>query len=663
MSYSYDQRKRPTRQNQTAPESAPGPDFRALMTGKARPTAAQKGRSIDLDAAIKAKMEKAFGDLSAVKLYESPTVGAAGAEAMAMGNEIAFAPGMTDFSSRSGQERLGHELSHVMSQRSGAVRGEGFLTDPALEARADREGAMAAAGEPVYTGPVTHALSSASPAPSAAGPMQAKRESTVSKEEAAKVKQGDYSGFNKIRPKELKKLTKPKIQEIQSFMNNAMSYQQIAKVYGKTTSDLLNPLTRLAMSEIANSKDKSISSDQKQMITNAMDLMDEQMIVNTVMPVSDQQKENLRQHYRSKGDLKRLQNEYSENGFFKYLLGEESMSPSQVDTALYYQERSEEEVESMVQNDVQHAEASGESMMKLLLLMQMGNFTKTTKDKKNGTKKTSKWDRSMANALSHGGRISFLFDASKRSETQPDTVADTDSIFSRIFGQEEDGRSSIQSRSAATHRLLTPKVGQGLLGYKEEHGNLAAIRGKTDSGFHNYGMDMSIGGAGNKGVQGEGGVAQVITTDGRSGHMYVGSRDSTDSVRGGMLVGMETESPYRTNQHGHMHTAMATSAKLSSTGGLKKDLVGKKFGGRTVDFNGATNEDIILTLDAFTAHLNQLKASGKKGLKEYEELARTLSGERMSQKEMNQLMNKLLAGDKHKERRARLNRARKGVRA
>ena len=145
------------------------------MTGAARPTAAQKGRPIDLDAAMKAKMEHAFGDLSAVKLYESPAVGEAGAEAVAQGNEIAFAPGMTDFSSRSGQERLGHELSHVMSQRSGQVRGAGFLANPALEARADREGAMAAAGEPVYAGPVTRALSGAAPSPTVAGPMQAQR--------------------------------------------------------------------------------------------------------------------------------------------------------------------------------------------------------------------------------------------------------------------------------------------------------------------------------------------------------------------------------------------------------------------------------------------------------------------------------------------------------
>ena len=121
MSYSYDQRKRPQGPQNSEPESAGAsiPNYQALLNGTARPTAAQKGRSIDLDVAMKAKMEHVFGDLSAVKLYESKAVGEAGAEAIAQGNEIAFAPGMANFSTRSGQERLGHELSHVMSQRSG----------------------------------------------------------------------------------------------------------------------------------------------------------------------------------------------------------------------------------------------------------------------------------------------------------------------------------------------------------------------------------------------------------------------------------------------------------------------------------------------------------------------------------------------------------------
>ncbi len=178
MSYTYDQRKRPRGAQNKEPEqtAAPGPGMEALISGTARPTAAQKGQPFDLDAAMKAKMENAFGDLSAVKFYKSRAVGEAGAEAIAQGNEIAFAPGKADFSTKAGQERLGHELSHVMSQRSGQVRGSGFLNDSSLEARADREGAMAAAGQQVYGGPVTRALSGAAPSAFSAGTMQARRD-------------------------------------------------------------------------------------------------------------------------------------------------------------------------------------------------------------------------------------------------------------------------------------------------------------------------------------------------------------------------------------------------------------------------------------------------------------------------------------------------------
>ena len=457
-----------------------------------------------------------------------------------------------------------------------------------------------------YTGPVTHAISDASPSPSVAGPMQAKRSSEVSREETAKAEKGDYSGYFKINSKDRKKLTDPKKDMIESSLNSGMGSGALAKVYGRSTSDLLNPVTRQAMSEMARSKD--IAQIHKDILKNAMDDMDQEILVQTMLPVSDLQKENLRQHYQSKGDLKRLQKEYRENGFFKSMLGEETMSSGQVNAALNGPERTREEVDALVRNDVDQAESSGAAMMKLMLLMQMGNFTKTTKDKKSGTKETTKWDRTMANALAHGGRVGFLFDASKPMEGQPGTTADTYSIMARVFGTKSNGESTLKSRSAATHRLLTPDAGQGMRGYKEEHGKLAALKSKTDSGYRNYGMDMSVGGAGNAGVQGEGGAGQIITTDGRSGHMYVGERDSTQTKRGGMLVGMETDSPYRSNQYGHMHTAMAKGGKFSSTGGLKYDIEGAKYGGRTVDFNGATNEDIALTLDAFNNHLNQLKA-------------------------------------------------------
>ncbi|MBQ9348328.1 MAG: DUF4157 domain-containing protein, partial [Oscillibacter sp.] len=129
------------------------------------------GQRVDLESAMRSKMERMFGmDLQNLKLYVSQQVDDAGAEAAASGNIIAFAPGKLNLFTHSGQALLGHELSHVAAQARGEARGSGFLDSPAMEARADREGAMAAAGQPVYGGGPAASL----PA-SASGPIQAKK--------------------------------------------------------------------------------------------------------------------------------------------------------------------------------------------------------------------------------------------------------------------------------------------------------------------------------------------------------------------------------------------------------------------------------------------------------------------------------------------------------
>ena len=139
---------------------------RSMLMNKAM---ADRSHRIDLPDAMREKMEAAFGmNFGKVNLYESERVADAGMNAIAQGGNIAFAPGKDDFNSLDGQRRLGHELSHIASQARGEVTGSGYLDNGALEARADREGAMAASGEQAYSGPVMDA-----PSFSAAAPMQA----------------------------------------------------------------------------------------------------------------------------------------------------------------------------------------------------------------------------------------------------------------------------------------------------------------------------------------------------------------------------------------------------------------------------------------------------------------------------------------------------------
>lgn len=167
MSHTYMDRRKAKNNSidQTAPQAtAHGPSMQELAAGAA-PSQEQMGHRVDLPEAIQAKMEASFGaDFSSVKLYESQTVADAGADAMTIGSSIGFAPGKLNFSSTAGQTMLGHELSHVVTQARGEVHGQGFLNDHALEARADREGALAAAGESVYAGPVAPLSASAIPA-------------------------------------------------------------------------------------------------------------------------------------------------------------------------------------------------------------------------------------------------------------------------------------------------------------------------------------------------------------------------------------------------------------------------------------------------------------------------------------------------------------------
>ena len=173
MSYSYAQQKKKGSKKSSAETFVSG-EMESSLPNSAM--VENLGHQVDMPTVMREKMEGAFGmDLSRVKLYENKAVGKAGAEAVTQGSNIAFAPGKMDFTSTHGQALLGHEISHVASQAKGEVKGSGLVNDSALEARADREGLMAARGESVTSGHggASAALSTASAA-SAAGPMQAK---------------------------------------------------------------------------------------------------------------------------------------------------------------------------------------------------------------------------------------------------------------------------------------------------------------------------------------------------------------------------------------------------------------------------------------------------------------------------------------------------------
>jgi hypothetical protein len=108
---------------------------------------------------VRAKMESVFGtDFSDVRVHVGPQATSIGAVAFTAGSRIVFAPGQYNPETPQGQALLGHELAHVVQQRTGRVRnpfGEGLavVQDPRLEVEADRMSQRAASYRPPAAAP------------------------------------------------------------------------------------------------------------------------------------------------------------------------------------------------------------------------------------------------------------------------------------------------------------------------------------------------------------------------------------------------------------------------------------------------------------------------------------------------------------------------------
>ena len=378
----------------------------------------------------------------------------------------------------------------------------------------------------------------------------------------AKAQQGDYSQFAILRKADAQAMVDAKKAE---FLANGMpDPKQLS------TTEMLNPVTRKAMSQIAGDEKLQIPDTQRRQFREAGEVMDQRMIVNTMKKVSDGQAQRVVQHYQNMDDQKRLAQEYARSKHGKTYLGGEgdgtllgAVAAREQALANVEQQntRSLQDAQALAQSDIDRAQNSGDAMLRLMFMMQLGNFQRTDGSKKAKTSRA--WDQTMANAFSHGGRTGFVF-AGKDTEEAGGTG--TDAVFDAVFGGQGGAGAGVHVRAAGTHHMNTPKAGKGMAGYKEKGGIGAALGSKADPDYQHFGMDMGIGGVGNLGTAGAGGQGQMINADGRSGHMYIGRRMGTASRKGGLLVGLESDSPYRMNQTGHMHNAAAQAEEGSSTG-------------------------------------------------------------------------------------------------
>ena len=464
-------------------------------------------------------------------------------------------------------------------------------------------------------------------------PSEAQRDQAL-----AKAQQGDYSQFALLRKDDAQAMVDDKKEEIRTRYLPSLRQMRQAD-----TKEMLNPVTRKAMSQLA--RDESLLDGQRQQIREAGEAMDQRMMVNTMKKVSPVQRTQLTQHYQNMDDQKRLAREYERSKSGKTFLGSEGdgtllgavvAREQALANVKQGNTRSVGEAQQLADSDIARAQNSGDALLRLMFMMQLGNFQRT--DGSKDAKTNRAWDQTMANAFSHGGRTGFVF-AGEDAKAAGGTG--TDAVFDAVFGAQGGAGAGVHVRAAGTHHMKTPEVGKGMAGYKEQGGIGAALSSKTDSSYQHFGMDMGIGGVGNLGTAGEGGQGQMINADGRSGHMYIGRKMGTASHKGGLLVGLESDSPYRMNQTGHMHNAAAQAEEGSSTGGLKVDIQGNKYGGRTVDLSGLSNKEMVATLAAFSTHFKGLRDTNEDA---YNALLEQISGKRMNTASMNALLDQMLAG-------------------
>ena len=139
-------------QRATLPHRAPGLPPHVLQrqgnTFQVPPSMSitRNGPGQPLPPTVLQRMESFFGaNFSDVRIHIGPQALSIGALAFTMGSEIFFAPGQYEPHSARGQRLLGHELTHVVQQRSGRVlnpfgSGVAVVQDQGLEAEAERQG-------------------------------------------------------------------------------------------------------------------------------------------------------------------------------------------------------------------------------------------------------------------------------------------------------------------------------------------------------------------------------------------------------------------------------------------------------------------------------------------------------------------------------------------
>ncbi|GHU58527.1 hypothetical protein FACS1894133_3450 [Clostridia bacterium] len=484
-------------------------------------------------------MQARFGvSMSGLKVFRDSGLEDMGQRAYARGNEIHIAGN----ESVSNERLMLHEATHVVQQGTGAVRGGGLMRDSGLEAQANSSSAMAS-----YTSDFAMPTSGD-------GPIQGwdfwnkffnkKKYRSDMNERAAKViHEEDFSKYEDLNS-DTQETISTNLAVLPPNSQAGRYYRHIQENPGESSEETANWIYRekLHFNPIIR---YNISLQGRRDIDAALNNL---IFRNTLYAPTDPQKTNTRDFFEGNGYKNR-----------------KSMGS----------DRSKSSEEALRRNNGQR-----KTIAKSMLWMQAGNFTySNTKEEQ-----PREYDLQMSEAYSYGGRTAFVLPGSDDRAKEK-----KDAMFASLMGKGEDD-SGLNTRLAGTHGTKVPKTQDGGNRGLKEYGKSTFVHRNT--GKH-YGMDVAVGGIGNEGVKGAGGGDNKLMNDGTCGHMYINYNAGKSNEKSVILMGLETSASLSTNQFGKFHSPDGSSAKLSSTGAVKKGGPAGSKGTRTVDLSMLEHNEII----------------------------------------------------------------------
>lgn len=227
---------------------------------------------------------------------------------------------------------------------------------------------------------------------------------------------------------------------------------------------------------------------------------------------------------------------------------------------------------------------------KMLLLGQLGRFDVTGKDGK-----AEQYTEPMAEAFAHGGRTKFALSFG----------GDQKKLMEAVLGKDPQKTSGLAGRTAATHHTTSKKF-KLVDGKYEVASEMKESRvGKLNLPrlmSNQYGMNMSIGGYGNKGPDGK-----LILDQGSNGHMYIRAEKGDKLTCGSLLVGIENSGPGAKSCIGSVHGASGKSAATASFMGDKNAPGVGEIDSRSVDLSGIQTEVLTDILNKFDTYYSKLQ--------------------------------------------------------